>query len=408
MESRIHLTDDDVEALRAAEFPASARAVHLKASGGSPLCRSAFEAQTRYLQQMCFEGDIYYSDYLKDLDRARERIAAYIGAHPNEICFSVNSSSAASIATDMLIRAGVKRVYHPVSEFPTSTHALSRAHASMHAPFTLVPVGDPDFRDTSKDWLDAVKKHLDENPQEDKSALVASHVCYLNGETLDISAAGALCKERNLLFVLNATQSFGALSIDVSSGTDMVFATGLKWAFAGYGAGFLYIRQSLVDRVGLPAGTGWLSVADPYRMDNRNTSAVQAARSLDAGGGMPHFGPLLGMNGALSMFERIGGGDIRRGIESVEERVKTSANYLSERLQKKGFDLLGNKSSSRKSGIVSIVSDRAKDLAKMLSTREILVSLRAFPTSENAAVLRFGVHFFNTKNELDSALSVLV
>jgi cysteine desulfurase/selenocysteine lyase len=402
MESRIHFTDDDINTLRRAEFPASTKAAHLKASGGSPMCRSAYEAQSRYLEQMCFEGDVYYSDYLKDLDRARERIAAYIGAHSEEICFCVNSSSAASLAADILVRAGVQRVYHPVSEFPTSTHALS------HAPLTLVPVGDPNFRDTSSDWLDAVRKHLDDHPPAGPCALIASHVCYLNGETLNIGEAAALCKERNLLFVLNSTQSFGALSIDVSSGVDMAFATGLKWALAGYGAGFLYIRQSVVDRVGLLAGTGWLSVESPYRMDNRNIKALQAARSLDAGGGMPHFGPLLGLNGALAMFERLGGGDIRLSIEAVEERVKASASYLSGRLIQDGFSLLGDNTSMRKSGIVSIVSHRAKDWAKALLERDILVSLRALPGSDNATVIRFGIHFFNTKNELDSALSVLV
>jgi selenocysteine lyase/cysteine desulfurase len=402
MTSRIQLTDSDVELLRADEFPASGKTAHMKASGGSPMCRSAFEAQTRYLQQMCFEGDVYYSDYLKELDRGRERIAAYIGAHSDEICFLVNSSSAASLVTDMLVRGGVVRVYHPVSEFPTSTHALS------HAAPTLIPVGDPNFRDTSKDWLDAVENHLAEHPLDGPGALVVSHVCYLNGETLDLDAAARLCKKHNLLFVLNATQSFGALSIDVSSGADMVFATGLKWAFAGYGAGFLYIRQSLVDRVGLPKGSGWLSVADPYRMDNRNTGAIQAARFLDAGGGMPHFGPLLGLSGALSMFERIGGGDIRHGVEAVEDRLGASANYLFGQLQQNGFDLLGNKNHPRRSGIVSIVSPHAKQWAKALLDRNILVSLRSLPTCENATIVRFGVHFFNTKNELDSALSVLV
>lgn len=398
---RLFLTDEAVLDLRAREFPAAKNATHLKASGGSPMCRSAFDAQERYLRQMCFEGDLHYTEYLKDIECARERIAAYIGASPSEIGFTVNSSSAASIAANMLERAGVSRVYYPVSEFPTSVHALAHSKAE------LVAVGDPYLRDKAKDRLDAVRCHLDKNPPRGRCALIASHVSYLNGATLDLCEAAKFCKAHGLLFVLNATQSFGALAMDVE-GADMLFATGLKWAFAGYGAGFLYIRQSLIDSVGLPNRTGWLSVSEPYKMDNRDIAPIQAARSLDTGGGMPHFGPLLGLNGALGMYEAIGNGDIRLGVSAVEARLTASAAYLGQNLENAGFDLLGPKGAPQKSGIVSLVAADAKERAEKLRKADILVSVRALPAPASLSVIRFGVHFFNTKKELNSALSVLV
>lgn len=400
--STVVLTEDKVEEIRRREFPATEAASHLKASGGSPMCQSAYDAQASYLRQMCFEGDLYYSGYLTDLDHARARIAAVIGALPSEIGFTVNSSSAATIAVEMLGAAGVTRVYYPVSEFPTSVHALA------NSPLELVPVGDAHLRDAAADWLEAVERHLSEHPTRDKCALIASHVCYLNGVTLDIAAAAAFCKAREMLLVLNATQSFGALSMDVSDGVDMLFATGLKWAFAGYGAGFLYIRQSLVDGVGLPRGTGWLSVTNPYRMDNGNTAAALQARSLDAGGGMPHFGPLLGLNGALSMFEAIGEGDIRAGICAVERRLIASAAYLKQALLDGGMDVLGPPNTPQSSGIVTIIADNAKSIATELAANKIFVSLRTAPMTDAMGAVRFGIHFFNTKKELDSALSMLL
>ena len=397
----VQLTDEAVDEIRQNEFPAAGDTIHLKASGGSPMCRSAFDAQERYLRQMCFEGDLYYSDYLTEMDCARARIAAYIGASPEEIAFTVNSSSAASIVTAQLVRAEVRRVYYPVSEFPTSVHALA------HTDIELVPVGDPEFRDGGDSWLEAVSAHLIENPTSERCALVASHVCYLSGATLDIAQAAALCKRHGMLFVLNATQSFGALSIDVGAGVDMLYATGLKWAFAGYGAGILYLRQSSADALGLPSGTGWLSVEDPYRMDNRNTAPVSRGRSLDAGGGMPHFGPLLGLNGSLAMYERIGNGDIRAGIAAVEARLLESASYLRSKLHDAGADLLGPPERAARSGIVSMVSVSAKDISARLAADKILVSLRTVPGKDGPSVLRFGVHFFNTKGELNRALSVM-
>jgi cysteine desulfurase / selenocysteine lyase len=390
----------DFKTIREREFVATQTGIHLKASGGSPMCLSAFRAGEAYLKEMCFEGDLYYDKYIKGVDHARRLTAEYINARPEEIGFQVNSSSGAAVMAAMLERMGTTRVYFPVGEFPTSVHAL------MNRGIEVIPVGDPGLRDSSGAWLDAIARSLDGGARQ-KSALVASHVCFLSGTAVDLEAYGRFCRDRQLTFVVNATQSFGALEIDVGENIDMLFATGLKWASAGYGAGFLYLRQSLVDAFGLPGGTGWLSVHHPYQMDHRNAAPLPSARSLDAGGGMPHFGPLLSLEGALGLYGRIGGGDIRAGVRAVQARTLLLAAYLRDGLAKAGFDILGDISSPPKSGIVSVVSARAGALFDALKARRILTSLRSFPGDSDKRIVRFGVHFFNTEEELDAALEVV-
>lgn len=391
----------DVDHLRETEFPATRKAVHMKAAGGSPMCRSAFAACEAYLKEMCFEGDLHYAKYLDQVEDARQMVAESIGAEAGEVGFTVNSSSSATVVTRMLRRAGVKRVYYPVGEFPTSVHAIRNAGIEAN------PVGSTDFDDGAADWLAEADRHLSRSPAPGKCALVASHVCYLHGVTLDIPAAADFCREREMLLVVNATQSFGALSIDVRAGVDMLYATGLKWLSAGYGAGFLCIRQSLVDDLGLPEQTGWLSVTDPHRMDNTNTAPIQEARSLDAGGGFPHFGPLLSLQGALSVYKAIGEGSIRSGIASVQERTVGLAARLRTRLEDAGYRVLGAPDAPQSSGIVSVVTADAPALFERLRKHGIWSSLRTHPHTGVPSILRFGIHFFNTKNEIEMVLKVL-
>jgi selenocysteine lyase/cysteine desulfurase len=392
--------ETDFESIRETEFPAAAGAVHLKASGGSPMCRSAYEAGEAYLEEMCFEGDLHYERYLERLQEARSFVAAYLGAAPDEVGFSVNSSSSASIAAAMLERCGVGRVYFPIGEFPTSVHALKNLGLDGRA------VGDPSLGDGYREWLRAIDADLSAGPAL-RSAVVISHVSFLSGARANLAEVASFCRSRSLTLVVNATQSFGALPIDVGESVDMLFATGLKWMCAGYGAGFLYLRQALVEEVGLPHHTGWLSVENPYRMDNANVAVTPRARSLDAGGGMPHFGPLLSLWGALKLYSRIGEGDLREGVRRVEARTLSLAGRLRSGLKACGFELLGNAKPDETSGIVSLVSDKAMGLFARLKKNNILTSLRSHPSEEGRSIVRFGVHFFNTEKEIDTAISVL-
>jgi cysteine desulfurase / selenocysteine lyase len=397
----MRFTANEIEQLRKEEFPATRDTVHLKAAGGSPMCRSAHDAAMRYLKEMCFEGDLHYEAYLEAIDSGRRRIARIIGADtPETIAFSVNASSAAAVMAEMFEHAGVTRVYYPVSEFPTSVHAVTNRK------IPTVQVGDEAYRDGPDAWLAEVARHLESHPLKGQGALVISHVSFITGETIDFAKTKAFAARQGLVLVINATQSFGALKMDVSDGVDLLFATGLKWAAAGYGAGFMYIRQGWLEAVGLPSHTGWLSVSDPYRMDHRNTDPISVPASLDAGGGMPHFAPLMALDGALSVYERLGGGDIRQGISRVQARVIALADYLRAGLRESGFQLLGQGGAAR-SGIVSIRSPEAESIFEQLMRNRVLTSLRRDPKTDRKDIVRFGVHYFNRKKELDSALSVL-
>ena len=79
--------------------------------------------------------------------------------------------------------------------------------------------------------------------------VVLSHVQYASGYTLDIHAIGELCKASDVLFVVDATQSIGAIPIDLSTlHADVLISSNYKWMNAAFGTGILYISDNFLKK----------------------------------------------------------------------------------------------------------------------------------------------------------------
>ena len=78
----------------------------------------------------------------------------------------------------------------------------------------------------------------------------SSWVFSLTGEAIDVDAIGQVCRERDVCFVLNATQAVGARPLDVRrTRVDALVSCGFKWLCGPYGTGFGWIRPDLLDRL---------------------------------------------------------------------------------------------------------------------------------------------------------------
>jgi selenocysteine lyase/cysteine desulfurase len=90
---------------------------------------------------------------------------------------------------------------------------------------------------------EAIKRH--------KPAFFAlSHCQYLTGYLADLDSIGAICKQYNCKFIVDATQSFGSISIDVKKcNISILGASCYKWALAGFGNGFLYINENTLNTI---------------------------------------------------------------------------------------------------------------------------------------------------------------
>lgn len=76
--------------------------------------------------------------------------------------------------------------------------------------------------------------------------LCLSYVHTFSGHILDVHRIGQICRDHNIIFILNLSQAAGAFPVDVSFlPVDAVVGAGYKWLLGPYGTGFCWIKPEI-------------------------------------------------------------------------------------------------------------------------------------------------------------------
>jgi cysteine desulfurase len=176
----------------------------------------------------------------KKVDEARNRVAALLGAMPEEIIFSACGTESDNTA----IRSALE-------VFPEKRHIIT-TRVEHPAVLTMCRnLGKRGYRITELNVdgegrldLDELKKAVD-----DDTVLVS--IMYANNETgvvFPIEEIGAIVKEKGALFHTDAVQAVGKIPLDMACSTiDMLSLSGHK-LHAPKGIGALYLRKGVPFR----------------------------------------------------------------------------------------------------------------------------------------------------------------
>ncbi|MBY9006375.1 MAG: aminotransferase class V-fold PLP-dependent enzyme [Candidatus Lokiarchaeota archaeon] len=378
------------EKIRNEEFPSLKNSVHLKAAGGSPICRSAYNFGIKYLKDIYEKGDLFWDDYYLQIKECKRLIASYFNVKPKEIAFLINTSSSMYIVSKILENASI---IYPEDEFPSSIHIFKKSG------FKSVPIKSENFTYPIENFKNNITSTI--------KYIVHSHVQYLTGFRQNISKLGNFSKNENLTTILNATQSFGAFPIDLKRNhIDIAVASGLKWMCCGYGIGILYINEELLENDNLPISS-WLSVSDPYKMNNDNMNVLKKTSSFDGFGGTPNFPGIINLLGGLSLIERIGNGVINNGINLISQRIIELTDIFLEKIDPLNFKIITPLEKEYRSGIITIEHKKAEIIFKELLKQSIYISLRNYPNSSKKTLLRFSFHYYNNPEDVEKTIQVL-
>jgi len=221
-------------------------------------------------------------------------------------------------------------------------------------------------------------------------AVAISHVEYVNGFHHDLRALSEIAHEHGAYLIVDAIQSAGAMQIDVKKDdVDFLTAACYKWLLSPSGAGYLYVKEELIEKFE-PPFVGWASVK-PEVFETLDFWDIWKLRLSETASrfevGSPSFISFTGAAEALKMM-------LNFGIENIEKRILKLTDHLIESVKALGLKLQTPEEPQYRSGVVNFKIDKAKETAESLSRKGIIVSARAHG-------LRVSPHFYNTEEEID-------
>ena len=130
-----------------------------------------------------------------------------------------------------------------------------------------------------------------------------THVIFKTGRIQDVEPIIRRAHEVGAYVVLDAYQSLGTVPLDVTElGVDFAVGGSVKWLCGGPGAGWLYVRPDLVERLE-PTLVGWQAHKRPFDFAPELEYADGVARFLT---GTPNVPALYAATAGYDIVEEIG------------------------------------------------------------------------------------------------------
>ena len=219
-----------------------------------------------------------------------------------------------------------------------------------------------------------------------------SHVLFKNAEIQDVEPIVRRAHEAGAYVVLDCYQSAGVVPFDVTA-LEVDFAVGgsVKWLCGGPGAGWLYVRPDLAERLE-PTFVGWQGHARPFAFEPELEYAPGARRFLT---GTPNVPALYAATAGYDVIEEV-------GVDRIRERSLALTSLLIELLDDAGFEISSPREPERRGGTVLVRTPDDAAVHRELGERGIICDFRP------GAGIRLGPHFYNTEDELRHTVAQLV
>ena len=324
---------------------------------------------------------------------AREALAALFGCErADHVCFTANSTEALNIAISGLLAPG--------------DHVLS---TDLEHNSVLRPLYREMERGVSVSFLPADRKgcidyaDFDRLLQTNTKAVICTAGSNLTGNLLDLTRIGAFCAAHGLLFVVDASQTAGVFPIDLRAQHISVLCfTGHKGLMGPQGTGGLCIRPGVELRPLLRGGTGI------HSYDREQPQAYPAR--LEAGTLNTHG--IAGLHAALKFIEKQTVQAIGAHERALMRRFYDGVKDLD------GVTVYGDFSRSERAAVVALNIrdyDSAEVADALFADYDIATRAgahcaprmhEALGTVQQGAV-RFSFSYFNTENEVDTAIAAV-
>lgn len=334
-------------------------------------------------------------DAARTIHACRAKLARLLGCpRADHVCFTSNSTAALNTVINGVVRPG-DRVVTTVLEHNSVLRPLNRLAAERGVTVEYAGCDANGVLD-----YDELERLVTSGTR----AVVVTHASNVTGNAVDIARVAAMAHAAGALVIVDASQSAGTAHIDMQAmGLDVVCFTGHKGLMGPQGTGGLAVAEGIDVAPWAIGGTGVRSF-DPLQ-------PLEWPTRLEAGTLNGHG--IAGLSAGLDFIEAQG------GVEAIATHERALADlFLAGVREIPEIKLYGAFDQPSHSAIVSLnvgdidsaeISDALMQgwgIATRPGAHCAPLMHRALGT-ERQGVVRFSFGYFNTDEEVDTAIDAL-
>jgi cysteine desulfurase family protein len=329
-----------------------------------------------------------------EIYETREKICKLInGTEVLNVIFTFNATDSLNLAIKGVLEEG-DHVITTSMEHNSVLRPLNQLRKDGKIELSIVYADDKGYIDPQK-----IFEALTPNTK----MIVTTHMSNVFGTIVDIKAIGDFCKENNILYLVDASQSIGVLDIDVQEiNIDLLAFPGHKALFGPMGTGALYIKEGIIVKPLKEGGTGSYS----HSIDQPDLYPD----SLESG--TPNGVGIIALGKGIDFINEV-------GLENIRNHEMSLKNHFIELLKDNEDVILYGTLDDRQGAVVSLnVKDMdSSEISYILSDEFDIYTRPGFHCAplahktmgtEELGAIRFSFGYYNTLEEVEKTVEALL
>jgi len=380
-----------------AEFPGTERLTYMNVSARGLTPQRSRDAVDTMMDGMQ-SGNVDKAAMFDLIERTRDGYAKLINASADEISFMKNVSEGLNVIIAAFPwKRGDNVVLCQDLEHPNNVYPWR--HLGRRFGVEIRSVSPRNGAIPS----DEILAQIDGNTR----MVTASSVTFAPGFRTDLAPIGAVCRDKEILFLVDGVQSVGILNTDVEAlNIDAMAVSTQKGLLGLYGMGFLYCRADWAERL-TPAYLARFGVdlggsgAHEASLGDDDYRLMPAARRFDLGN--YNYTGVAAVEASIGMMHEL-------GPQAIEDHTVGLAHEFARGMIDLGMPVCGGEPGSHLGSIIPVgkigegqhdtTDDPAmSSLHDHLMENDVQLSIRR-------GILRFSLHFYNNSDDVDQVLDL--
>lgn len=274
----------------------------------------------QWLERMHREGGLMSMAGWLEVEKAREKLALFLGADAEETSIQLTTASALSQAAFGIPLQAGDEILTWDQEYPSNFYPWRVAAERSGA--KVVQVASDNLNTPIENILNKISNKT--------KVIAVSWVQYQTGAVTDLKKLSEAVKGKNIWLVADVIQGVGVRPFHFhDSGFDIICGGSHKWLCSSYGAAFMLVKKERISQLA-PIEVGAMTYGNPDTVKSFTIEPKNTSHRFEPGS--KAMLEVIAMGEVASLFHSV-------GIENIYAEASRLADLLRTGLKQRGYTL---------------------------------------------------------------------